>query len=51
MGLTRDGVNIHVSSFSGDGAVGGAVNLLVDDLVRPPLDRIIVGNRVEIVDG
>ena len=32
MGLTRDGVSIHVSSFSGDGVVGGVVNLLVDDL-------------------
>ena len=30
MGLSRDGVWIHVSSFSGDGVAGGVVNLLVD---------------------
>jgi len=32
MGLTRDGVKIHVSSFSGDGVSGGVVFLLVDDV-------------------
>jgi catechol 2,3-dioxygenase-like lactoylglutathione lyase family enzyme len=30
MGLTRDGVWLHVSSFSGDGVSGGVVYLLVD---------------------
>jgi uncharacterized glyoxalase superfamily protein PhnB len=32
MGLSRDGVTIHLSSFPEDGVVGGVVNLLVDDL-------------------
>ncbi|MDQ3744838.1 MAG: VOC family protein [Acidobacteriota bacterium] len=32
MGLTRDDVWLHVSSFSGDGVSGGAVFLLVEDL-------------------
>jgi uncharacterized glyoxalase superfamily protein PhnB len=31
-GLTRDGVWLHVSSFSGDGVSGGVVNLLVEDV-------------------
>lgn len=32
MGLTRDGVWLHVSSFSGDGVSGGVVFLLVEDV-------------------
>jgi hypothetical protein len=32
MGLSRDGVELHVSSFSGDGVSGGVAFLLVDDL-------------------
>lgn len=32
MGLTRDGVELHVSSFSGDGVSGGVVFLLVEDV-------------------
>jgi len=32
MGLTRDGAELHVSSFSGDGVSGGVVFLVVDDL-------------------
>ena len=32
LGVSRDGVWIHLSSFSGDGVVGGVVNLLVDDV-------------------
>jgi catechol 2,3-dioxygenase-like lactoylglutathione lyase family enzyme len=32
MGLRRDGVELHVSSFSGDGVSGGVAFLLVDDL-------------------
>ena len=34
MGLTRDGVWIHVSSFSGDSVAGGAVYITVDDVDR-----------------
>jgi uncharacterized glyoxalase superfamily protein PhnB len=32
MGLTRDGVELHVSSFPGDGVSGGVVFLLVEDV-------------------
>lgn len=32
MGFTRDGVEIHVSSFSGDGVSGAAIFLLVEDV-------------------
>jgi uncharacterized glyoxalase superfamily protein PhnB len=32
MAVTRNGVVLHVSSFSGDGVSGGVVNLLVDDV-------------------
>jgi len=32
MGLSRDGVKLHVSSFSGDAVPGGVVFLLVDDV-------------------
>lgn len=32
LGLTRDGVWLHVSSFSGDGVSGGVVFLLVEDV-------------------
>jgi len=32
MGLARDGVRLHVSSFSGDGGSGGVVFLVVEDV-------------------
>lgn len=32
VGLARDGVWIHVSSFSGDGTAGGVVNILVENV-------------------
>jgi uncharacterized glyoxalase superfamily protein PhnB len=32
MDVARDGVVIHVSSFSGDGVAGGVVNIFVDDV-------------------
>ncbi len=32
MGLSRDGVVVHVSSFSGDGVLGGVVFLQVTDV-------------------
>jgi uncharacterized glyoxalase superfamily protein PhnB len=31
-GLTRDGIWLHISSFSGDGISGGVVNLIVEDV-------------------
>jgi uncharacterized glyoxalase superfamily protein PhnB len=32
MGMSRDGVWIHVSSFLGDGVSGGVVNFFVEDV-------------------
>ncbi len=32
MGVSRDGVWLHLSSFSGDAVAGGVVNLVVDDV-------------------
>ena len=32
MGISRDGVWLHLSSFSGDGTYGGVANLYVDDV-------------------
>ena len=32
MGLSRDGASLHLSSFSGDGASGGVVFIVVDDV-------------------
>jgi len=46
MGLTRDGVSLHVSSFSGDGVSGGAVFLLVEDV--DALHAELVANGVPI---
>ena len=32
MGLSRDGAQLHISTFSGDAVSGGVVYLLVDDV-------------------
>ena len=32
LGISRDGIWLHVSSFSGDGRAGGVVNFLVDSV-------------------
>ncbi len=32
MGISRDGVWMNLSSFSGDGVAGGVANLMVDDV-------------------
>jgi uncharacterized glyoxalase superfamily protein PhnB len=32
MGISRDGVWLNISSFSGDGVAGGVANLMVDDV-------------------
>ena len=42
MSVSRDGVELHLSSFAGDGVVGGVVNIIVDDvdaLQRELLER------------
>lgn len=32
MGISRDGVWLHLSSFSGDGVSGGVANILMDNV-------------------
>lgn len=46
LGLTRDGVTIHLSSFSGDGVAGGVVVIIVHDL--DALHREFVAKGVPI---
>ena len=47
MGLTRDGVWLHVSSFSGDGVSGGVVNLIVEDVDALHSELIAKGVRID----
>lgn len=49
MGVSRDGVWLHLSSFSGDGVAGGVVNLLVDDI--DGLHAELVAKAVPIAVG
>jgi uncharacterized glyoxalase superfamily protein PhnB len=46
IGVERDGVTLHLSSFSGDGAFGGVVFLEVDDV--DALHAELVANGVSI---
>jgi uncharacterized glyoxalase superfamily protein PhnB len=47
MGLSRDGVWIHLSSFSGDGAAGGVVNLMVDDVDALHAELVAKGVHID----
>jgi uncharacterized glyoxalase superfamily protein PhnB len=47
MGLTRDGVWLHVSSFSGDGISGGVANLIVDDVDALHAELVAKGVRID----
>ena len=47
MGLTRDGVWLHVSSFSGDGISGGVVNLIVEDVDALHGELVEKGVRID----
>ena len=47
MGLTRDGVWLHVSSFSGDGVAGGVVSLIVDDVDAVHAELAAKGVRID----
>lgn len=48
MGLVRDGVWLHVSSFPGDGVAGGAVFLLVEDVDALHAELVSKGVRVAV---
>ena len=47
MGLTRDGVWLHVSSFSGDGVSGGVVGLIVEDVDALHAELVAKGVRID----
>jgi len=47
MGLTRDGVWLHLSSFSGDGVSGGVVNLIVEGVDALHAELIAKGVRID----
>ena len=48
MGLSRDGVWIHLSSFSGDGVAGGVVNLLVESVDALRAEFVATGVRIDV---
>lgn len=48
MGLTRDGVWLNLSSFSGDGVSGGVVNLFVDDVDSLHAEFLAKGVRIDV---
>src|SRR5689334_14635244 len=47
MGLSREGVWLHVSSFAGDGVAGGAVNILVEDVDALHAEFVAKGLRID----
>jgi uncharacterized glyoxalase superfamily protein PhnB len=49
MGVTRDGVWLNLSSFSGDGVAGGVANLFVDDV--DALHAELISKGVSIDSG
>jgi uncharacterized glyoxalase superfamily protein PhnB len=65
MGISRDGVWINLSSFSGDGAAGSVVNLMVDNVDKlhaeftaknveidtPPVDQTWGSREMYVKDG
>ena len=48
MGLTRDGVWLHLSSFSGDGVSGGVVYLVVDDVDELHAELVAKGVSIDL---
>jgi catechol 2,3-dioxygenase-like lactoylglutathione lyase family enzyme len=48
MGVSRDGVWLHISSFSGDGISGGVANLIVDDVDALHAEFIAKGVQIAV---
>jgi uncharacterized glyoxalase superfamily protein PhnB len=48
MGVTRDRVWLHISSFSGDGAFGGGANLLVDNVDALHAEFLAKGVKIDV---
>jgi uncharacterized glyoxalase superfamily protein PhnB len=65
LGISRDGVWVHLSSFSGDGVPGGVANFMVDDvdrlhgeflarhvpIVLPPIDQTWGSREMYVKDA
>jgi uncharacterized glyoxalase superfamily protein PhnB len=47
MGVSRDGVWLNLSSFSGDGIAGGVVNFFVDDVDGLHTEFVAKGVRID----
>jgi uncharacterized glyoxalase superfamily protein PhnB len=47
-GISRDGVWIILSSFSGDGVAGGVVNLLADNVDELYAEFVAAGVRIDL---
>jgi uncharacterized glyoxalase superfamily protein PhnB len=47
LGLSRDGVWMHLSSFSGDGVSGGVVNLIVESVDQLHGEFVAKGVRID----
>jgi catechol 2,3-dioxygenase-like lactoylglutathione lyase family enzyme len=47
MGVTRDGVWLNLSSFSGDGVSGGVAKLIVDDVNALHAEFVAKGVRID----
>jgi uncharacterized glyoxalase superfamily protein PhnB len=48
MGVSRDGVWMHISSFSGDGVPGGVANLIVDNVDALHAEFVAKGVRIDL---
>ena len=48
MGVSRDGVWLHLSSFSGDGVSGGVANLIVDAVDTLHAEFVAKGVRIAV---
>jgi uncharacterized glyoxalase superfamily protein PhnB len=48
MGLSRDGVWIVVSSFSGDGVAGGVVNFAIEDVDALHTEFVARGVKIDL---
>jgi uncharacterized glyoxalase superfamily protein PhnB len=48
MGIERDGVWMHVSSFSGDGVAGGVANLIVENVDELCAELVKKGVKIAV---
>ena len=49
MGVSRDAVWMHLSSFSGDGVAGNVANLMVDDVDKLHEEFVAKSVRIDLV--